>query len=514
VAHLKLGTLLETRGAAADALASYERALQLEPSRVDALVRLARLRAAQGDVTAAEAAFRRALAVRSDLAELHFELGNLYQQQGRMEDSAECYRSALAIKPELAEAECNLGHALREMQQPDAAIEHLRRATALAPDLMAARVNLGTALADLGRFDEARACFAIALDREPDRPDVLYNLGIVARDQGDVEQAITLFDRAIGLRPNYQEAICARGAAFLGLGRLAEGWPGYEQRIGLPQYDTWNLPQPRWDGSPLGERRLLVHCEQGYGDTFQFVRYLNLVRKLGEHVILAADETLIPLLDQSGFAPLAARQDPLPPFDVQVPLLSLPHVFGTRLETIPADVPYLAAEATRVERWRAKLAEHRGLKVGIAWQGRKQFRGDRLRSVPLAHFAPLAAIDGVQLVSLQVGHGIEQLAQLAPTPIVDLSFELAHDAGVFQETAAILCSLDLVITSDTAVAHLAGALAVPVWVALGFAPDWRWLFDREDCPWYPTMRLFRQSQAGDWTGVFRRIADELTTLAH
>jgi hypothetical protein len=338
----------------------------------------------------------------------------------------------------------------------------------------------------------------------------MFNLGIVAKDQGDVAGALALYERAMAARPAYQEARCARGTALLSLGRLAEGWADYEQRLGLPQYDTWDLPQPRWRGEPLGPRRLLVHCEQGFGDTFQFVRYFKLVQAREPGALLATDRSLAALLAQSGYGPLVLKDEPLPPFDVQVPLLSLPHVLGTELATIPADVPYLEADPARVERWRGLLAELPGRKVGIAWQGRKTFRGDALRSIPLESLAPLAAVEGVQLVSLQLGPAADELSQLpARTPVLDLASALADDAGAFVEAAAVLRNLDLMITSDTALAHLAGALGVPVWVALGFAPDWRWMHDRADSPWYPTMRLFRQSRLGDWSDVFARMAAEL-----
>jgi hypothetical protein len=252
-----------------------------------------------------------------------------------------------------------------------------------------------------------------------------------------------------------------------------------------------------------------VHCEQGFGDTLQFIRYLRLVRSRGESVTVAVDAPLVPLLERSGYGPLVSRDDPLPEFDLHAPLMSLPHIFRTELDSVPAEVPYLSVEQERVDRLRGHLEQQPGFKVGIAWQGRPTFRGDLLRSIPLRQFAPLAAIEGVRLFSLQKGPGIEQIAALSGTfDVVDLDRVLSSPEA-FLDIAAAMQSLDLVVSSCTAVAHLAGALGVPVWLALSKAPDWRWMYDREDSPWYPSLRLFRQTELGRWPDVFERMAAAL-----
>ena len=292
------------------------------------------------------------------------------------------------------------------------------------------------------------------------------------------------------------------------MGRFEQGWPGYEWRWKCKEFGS--LPPfqpPLWDGSSLDGRTILVHAEQGLGDTLQFIRYVPSLHQRGGRVILMCQPPLVRLLTRSpGIERLLAHGDPVPEFDVHTPLLSLPRLLGTTLESVPADVPYLEAEPQLVEAWRHRLGSYPGFKVGIVWQGNPKFRLDRLRSIPLAQFAPLARVPGVHLFSLQKGPGAEQLAAVTDRfPVTDLGRRLDD----FMDTAAVLKNLDLVISVDTAIAHLAGALGIPVWVALPFAPDWRWLMGREDSPWYPTMRLFRQTRPGQWEDVFHHIAEAL-----
>ena len=292
------------------------------------------------------------------------------------------------------------------------------------------------------------------------------------------------------------------------MGRFEQGWAGYEWRWKCKEFGS--LPPfqpPLWDGSFLDGRTILVHAEQGLGDTLQFIRYVPSLHQRGGRVILMCQPPLVRLLTRSpGIERLLAHGDPVPEFDVHTPLLSLPRLLGTTLESVPADVPYLEAEPQLVEAWRHRLGSYPGFKVGIVWQGNPKFRLDRLRSIPLAQFAPLARVPGVHQFSLQKGPGAEQLAAVTDRfPVTDLGRRLDD----FMDTAAVLKNLDLVISVDTAIAHLAGALGIPVWVALPFAPDWRWLMGREDSPWYPTMRLFRQTRPGQWEDVFHHIAEAL-----
>jgi tetratricopeptide (TPR) repeat protein len=510
-ARCTLAQALERAGRLAEAAEAYEAALEINAQHVPTLVHLGELRKRIGHLAGAEVCFRLAIAAQPALAEAHFELGNVHQMEGRLAEAIAAYRRAVELDANFAPALCNLGNALREAGAVEQGLAYLERAVARSGNLAAAHSNLGAALQDLGRLEAAQAAFERAVALEPQRAEFLFNLGTVLKDQGRIDEAIDWYQRALAARPGYGQALCSLATAALAQGRFAEGWAGYEHRLECPQFDTLRLAEPRWDGKPLDERRLLVHCEQGLGDTLQFIRYLPLVRTRARHVTLAAPRALVPLLAQSGYEGLVAKEDPLPAYDVQVPLMSLPHVLGTTLDTVPADVPYLRSDPQRVARWRDELASLAGKRVGIAWQGRKLYRGDSLRSIPLVCFAPLAAVPGVTLISLQKGPGSEQLAALAGRfEVVDLAASLDEgDGGAFVDTAAAMHSLDLVITSDTAIAHLAGALSVRVWVALAHAPDWRWMFERADSPWYPTMRLFRQSRPGAWDEVFARMAEAL-----
>jgi tetratricopeptide (TPR) repeat protein len=514
VAHVQLGTLYEQAGQLLRAAESYQRATQLDPRRAEAWAGLGLLYKTHGQLAAAEECLRRACELQADAAPVHFELGNVYQMLGRMDDAMGCYRRALSVQPDFAAAACNLGNALRERGALAEAQQQLERAVALRPDLAAAQSNLGAVLQDLGRLDESQACFERALALEPRRAEFLLNLGTVLKDQGRVEEALPWYERALQSQPGYSQALCSRGTAQLSLGRFREGWAGYEHRVGCSQFNTLKFPQPLWDGSPVAPRRLLIHCEQGFGDTLQFIRYVPMVRAVVPEAMVAAQPELLPLVEDSGFGRLIAKEGPLPAFDVHAPLMSLPRIFGTELETVPRDVPYLKAKPDRVARWHEELAVYPGLRIGIAWQGRRAFRGDVLRSIPLASFAPLAAVGGARLLSLQKGPGSEQVQALQGRfEVIDLAARLDNSGGAFLDTAAVMENLDLVITSDTAIAHLAGGLGVRVWVALAFAPDWRWMVGRDDSPWYPTMRLFRQRAPGDWSGVFERMAAELRALA-
>jgi len=312
----------------------------------------------------------------------------------------------------------------------------------------------------------------------------------------------------VQIDPGIADAHWNRALAWLLTGNFAQGWPAYEWRWKTTQLTPPSFPQPCWDGSPLAGRTILLYSEQGLGDTLQFIRFAPLVQQRAGRVIVLCQDSLLPLLANfPGVAQVVGHDAPLPAFEVQAALLSLPGLLGTTLETIPASVPYLTVPTELIEQGRQHLSGAGPFSVGIVWQGNPRHPKDRRRSVPLVAFEPLAQVEGVHLVSLQEGAGAEQLAALAGRfAVQDVGSRLSGD---WAETAAVLQNLDLVICVDTALAHCAGALGVPVWLALPFAPDWRWLLGRPDSPWYPTMRLFRQDTSGDWQGVFARLAAAL-----
>ena len=456
-----------------------------------------------GRLQAAEQIYRQILAAEPKQADAWHLLGVINAQTGNHQLAVEYIYRALSVKPDFALAHNNLGNELKAQGKLDEAIACYRRALELKPDLVLAHNNLGNALKDQGELDEAVACYRRALELKPDMAEAHSNLGDALNHQGKPDEALACFRRALELMPDFALAHWNQSLLFLMTGDFQRGWAEYQWRWKANKVPRRDFSQTSWDGRRLAEKTILLHAEQGLGDTIQFIRYAALVKQRCAAVIVQCPRPLVSLLTTcAGIDRLVGEGEQLPPFNVQAPLLSLPGIFHTTLRDIPATTPYLFADPSLVDRWRRELGRLAGFKIGIAWQGDPQHVNDRNRSIPLGRFEPLARCAGVRLLSLQKGAGVEQLEQTAERlPITDLGSRLDD----FMQTAAVLVNLDLVITCDTAVAHLAGALGIPVWVAIPFAPDWRWLLDRSDSPWYPTMRLFRQDRRGDWQGVFQRI---------
>lgn len=464
----------------------------------------------RGELARAAEVYRRILAKQPQHVVATHRLGLVTLQAGRAAEAIGLLERSVAADPAVVEHLANLAVAYRIVGRPADALNVFDRALALHADNPGAYYNRALALVDLGRPQEAVESYRRSLALNPHNAAALSNLGDLLRHLGPLDEALELLDRALAIDPNYVKARYNRSLVLLSLGRLREGFAEYEWRLRAAEFQPRSFEQPRWDGSPLDGRTLLVYCEQGYGDAFQFARYLPLVAGQTGRVVFELPAPMQPLFVEAGFENVVTADGPRAPFDVQAALLSLPYLLGTTLETIPARVPYLQVDACRVDAWRARLARYSGYKLGIVWHGRPTHPADRYRSIPLAALAPLAEVPGVRLFSLQKGAGTEQIPALqAELNIVDLGSQIASAAGDFRDTAAILANLDLVVSCDTACVHLAGGLGVPVWVALPYSAEWRWLAGRDDSPWYPTARLFRQTSFGDWTGVARTMADEL-----
>ena len=475
----------------------------------------------QNKLDQAEACYRQALRINPSYAKAYNNLGLALARQGMLDDALSCYRQAVALKPNYFEAFTNLGNAQREKRALDDAAASYQNALRLEPNFVGAHYNLGITLVEMGRLKEALACFNESLRLMPDLKGAYDGLGVALTKQAKFPEAVASFEQAIGREPQQGDSHLNRAIVWLLQGDWERGWPEYEWRWKTESFNREADRQayeshPLWDGSPLNGKTILLHAEQGLGDTLQFIRYAPLVKERGGKVIVACQPPLLRLLTNlSGIDQLIAQGTPRPHFDVQAPLLSLPGIFHTSVKTLPAVVPYLPANTELVEFWHRELQSTacktsnngRVFNVGIAGQGSPTYRYDRQRSIPLAYLGSLAKIEGIQLISLQKGVGLEQLT--AKYPILDLGNRLDEASGAFMDTAAVMMNIDLVVCSDSAIAHLAGALGVPVWVALPHVPDWRWLLDREDSPWYPTMRLFRQTRLDDWEEVFKRIADQL-----
>ena len=498
-----------------EALRDYDRALALKPDFAEAHVNRGAVMREIERLDEALAAYDRAIVLAPDLAVAHGNRGIVLRQLDRLDESLASHDRAVALEPGNAEAHNNRGVTLQELQRFDEALASCDRALALAPDLAAAYVNRGIILRQLDRLGESLAHHDKAVALAPDSLEAHSNRGAILLELQKFDEALASYDRALALRADWREASWNKAQLLLLRGDFERGWPLYEVRRVKPEFPAIGDPEvPSWQGAgDLAGKSVLVHWEQGFGDTIQFCRYLALLRRRAARVVFAPQRALTGLMRSLGpDIEVVDPTGPLPRCDVRVPLLSLPLALGTTLPTIPSEVPYLRAEDDRVGRWRQRLVGPASLRVGVAWQGR---RGpvDRGRSYPLAALAGLSRLPDVRLISLQKGEGLEQLADLPDGMRVETPGD-DFDAGreAFLDTAAIMTLCDLVVTSDTAIAHLAGALGIRTWVALKAVPDWRWLLDRPDSPWYPTMRLFRQASPGDWRPVFGEIEAELRNL--
>jgi tetratricopeptide (TPR) repeat protein len=488
------------------AAGNYRLAIDLEPDSADYHVNLGNVLLLRKEATEAIACYKRAIELDPQLAEARTSLGAVLEHQGQLDEAVACHRQAIALRPTYAEALHNLGNALVKLNHLDEALECFRRATELKPDWDAPWANLGALYHSFGDDAEAARCMERALALTPRFADHHVSQATLMRDQGRLPEALDSYERALALDPRNAGAWYGRALVNLSLGRFSEGWAGLEHRVECHPSRTLSLPEPRWDGAPLGGRTLLVHAEWTLADTIQFVRLARLIE--GGRVVLAVQPELVEILVASGF-PHVVSFDELPKFDVHLPLLSLPRVLQIELSTIPADVPYLDIDPPRVARWRDALAAYQGFRVGVAWQEDARRPLDRARAIPPLQLKPLADVNGVDLISLQAEPaGEPPLGEALPCRINFLDNLVVGPAAI-PDIAAVMKNLDLVIVCDSYLAHLAGALGVPVWVALPKPAGWRWLVDREDSPWYPTMRLIRQMQAGDWSSVIAQVASRL-----
>jgi tetratricopeptide (TPR) repeat protein len=512
-AHNNLAATLRQQGHWTEAATHYREAIRLKPDYAEAHNNLGVSLQGFGNLEEAEASYRTALRLRPNYPDAHTNLGTVLTRLGRYQAAAAEHREALRLRPAYAEAHSNLGNTFVAERRYSEAEASYREALHVRPDYAEGHHNLGTALAEQGKLVEADASYREALRLRPDYAEACGNLATALLAQGKPDEALAVHEPILERKPDSADAHLWRALVRLLSGDWEGGWQDYEWRWRCEEFGRLPDDTPRWIGEPLKGRTILLHAEQGLGDTLLFVRYARLVQQRGGMVTLACPKALLRLLSTCpGVGELVGQGSALPAHDCHAPLLSLPGILGTTPANVPANVPYVYADPDLVERWRHELARYSGFKVGIAWQGNPQFKGDRLRSPPLAHFEPLARVAGVRLFSLQKGHGSEQLRQVG-FPVVDLASRLDETSGPFMDTAAVMKNFDLVVASDSATVHLAGALGVPVWVALPFAPHWIWLLNRQDSPWYPTARLFRQRRWGDWPEVFERLGAELSTLS-
>ncbi len=541
--HKNLGVILQKLGQVTEAAIAFRRAGEIDPSNFDVQLGLGDTLWAGGELEAAAAAYRRAIAIKRSCVETHCKLGNVLQAQEQFEEAIDAYHAALRIRPESVEVRSNLGCALRELNRLDEALAVLRSAIELKPDHAGAHSNLGVVLSAMGDLDAAVTAYGRALECDPDHVNALGSLGNALVRLGQLEKAVAACQRAIELKPEFAGAHNNLGTALMALarnedaeasfrraleldpndakahlnlstillsdGRFDEGWDHYEWRHRTKELapQQREFSQPDWDGSDLTGQSILLYSDQGIGDAIQFVRYSAMVAARGGRVILECQESLVPLFRDSNMASIVvALGSPLPIFETYCALASLPRLCGSTPDVIHTDGPYLKVDPKKEAVWRERLGSVSGCKVGLVWAGNAAYINDRNRSIDsLSQLGPLLRTPGTSFFSLQVGERSKDLAEHSEGRIEDLTSDIAN----FADTAAAIRCLDLVISVDTATAHLAGALGQPVWILLPFVPDWRWGRERDDTPWYPTMRLFRQARQGDWPEVMERVTAAL-----
>ena len=540
-------------GRLSEAAAAYSEVLSIDPENIDALHFLGVIAYQRGEHDRAEELISRALSRNTSNAPAYSNLGNALGAQGKLDAAIVCYQQALALQPEYADALVNLGAAFRGKGELDKAVQCYQRALSLAPDVPMAHFNLGNALAQQGKLDDAAACLRKALALKPDFAEALCSLGNVLRNQGGLEEAMDCLHKALALEPNLHEAYDHLSNTLLGLGRPQEAEESYRRALALKpdsaelklgyslvklllgDYETGfllyenrldkdALPQamysplqermaqlgdaPRWQGESGEAKTLLVWTDQGLGDTLMMMRYLPMLKERGfEKVVVCCEETLVRVVRRiPGVDEVVSRSQsaPVGGFDCHCPITSLPFMFETRVESIPNEIPYLHVPDQLRKKWAERLADLATPRVGLAWAGRKDHPKDALRSIRLERLSPLFCVAGVNFVNLQKG---PEASQIGETGLRILDW--MDECGDLLETAALVDQLDLVISVDTAVMHLTGALGKPVWHLNRFETEWLWMLERVDSPWYPSMRIFRQQRPGSWDEVIALVASAL-----
>jgi tetratricopeptide (TPR) repeat protein len=505
--HNNLGVALRELGRLEEARKSFERAVELNPDFHDARNNLATVLDRMGRTAEAIPLWRELLAAKPDFADGWNQLGVALKDLPDPEEPVRCFREVVRLSPKSHIGLVNLSAALNTCGRHREALDSALAALRIVPDLPEGLSNQSLALCALDRNDEALQVAQRLAALHPDQACAHMAMATASKSLGHYAEVFDAYRRVLELQPDHAVAHFDLALHQLLCGRLAEGFAEYEWRIRVPQLAHFHQKPAcaRWRGEPLGGRRILIHAEQGAGDTLQFIRYLPMVKERGGTVLFGPQESLVRLLRHApGAAGIFAPGEALPPFDVEAPLMSLPHIFGTNLDTIPAAVPYLPvpACAARVLPEKTRPAP----RVGLVWAGNPQHKNDARRSMSVEELEPLLALEGVEFFSLQAGPRSKDRTRLRrPERLTDLSGRLTD----YTVTADILQQLDLLISVDTSVVHLAGALGRPVWTLLPMVPDWRWLLEREDSPWYPTMRLFRQKKAGDWAEVIDRVKQSL-----
>jgi tetratricopeptide (TPR) repeat protein len=504
---------LQSSGKTADAEQAWRQILEKDPNNTTVLRILGSILGQTGRSHESVELLGRCVIVDPGDASAHSMLGVSLAAIGHKDRAMQHLTRAVELQPASAHLHYNYGKALRDHKRNEAAAAEFRKAIELQADFPPAWNNLANTLRDLGDLEEAYATGHRALALRPTSTQSLHNLGVICRDLLKLDEAIRLFDTALAYDPAFHECRLSRAMLLLLRGQYALGWNEYEARFDVPRtMARKEYGKPVWDGQDPEGRTILLYCEQGFGDAIQFVRYVPILAERGATVILECRKELVKLFASvRGASQIVTPDEELPDFDVYRGLMSMPLFSATTLETVPAEVPYLRADRTQIKRWKRIIEPGAGVRVGLVWAGATGYGNDHNRSLRLEQFALVARkVPEARFYSLQKGDAAQQVrGKPGGMKVIDLSAELND----FSDTAAAIENLDLVISVDTAVAHLAGALGKATWTLLPFSPDWRWMLEREDTPWYPTMKLFRQPAPKDWESVIDRVSGEFQSFA-
>jgi len=510
-AYLNLGVILEQHGQTKEAIDAYTASLEADPNQVLARLNLGNAFAHLGQARSAIEAYDLVLKKDPINVDALCNKGLTLKNAGEMDLAEATLRRAVQVAPTAEQAWANFALVLRMTGKPDEAFHAYEQALKINPTSPKTLNNLAVLHRWQGNLEQAESICRSVLKTHPDVVEVLNNLGDILQAQGRLDEARTAFDRVLTLDPAHPEGHHNLAVLLLLSGDFKNGWRHYEWRWLAKDFpsERRNFPQPMWAGEALAGQTILLYVEQGLGDAIQFVRYAAMVEARGGKVVVECPRPLKRLFETvNGVDHVVARGNELPKFDVQCPFLSLPGLLSPDLQQIPHNVPYFSLSDEEAQVWHQRLKDCDGLKIGLVWAGSPHHTNDRERSIALDLYAPLADVAGCTFVNLQIGPSSEQV-QNASFPLIDLTADIVD----YADTAALVSQLDLIITVDTSVAHVAGALGKPVWVLLPQAPDWRWLVNREDSPWYPTMKLYRQPKRRDWASVLGRVKDDLQKMA-
>jgi Tfp pilus assembly protein PilF len=510
--HIRLALRYFQSGNLQQAENIFKNILKKKHNNINALYNLGVLYNQLENYDLATTYIEKLLRINPNNANAYYILGKASHALGHFDKAVDCYRKVINLNPFSALIYYNLGETLQDKGELDEAFIYYKKELDINPDYADAYNNIGIILHSKGQLDEAIRYYEKALMLNPHSENMHNNLGILYKDRGNLNKAIKYYRKALRMNPS--QAVIHYGFSMTLLldGKFEEGLKEYEWRWGTKDFlqYTRNYTKPLWDGSNISGKTILLHSEQGIGDTIQFIRYAPLIADKGANVIVDCQGELVPLLKGVEGIRQFVEQEKSPEFDIHCPLLSLPLLFNTKLESIPAKIPYIMVDTLLVDKWKDKIAnDNAKLKIGLVWAGRPEHKNDRDRSCSLKVFLPIAELGDISLYSLQKGKAAKQ-AQNPPRGMKLLDY--TEEIRDFSDTAALIENLDLIVSVDTSVVHLAGALGKPVWTLLPFAPDWRWLLNREDSPWYPTMRLFRQTAQGDWESVIAKVTDDILKI--